>query len=84
MRKNSFIDELASVAGITIDEATKVNEIIEGHSLIGRNSKAAVVVEIAEALNVEEARADEISNVAYDILAKALKEKIKHPFSPKG
>lgn len=84
MRKNDFINELAQASGITVEEAAKVNEIVESHGLIGKKSKEAVVLEIAEALNIEHDAADEISNKVYDILGNALKEKLKHPFAPKG
>jgi len=80
MRKYQFIERLAQASGISSEEAGVVNGIIENHSLIGKNSKAAVVAEIGEALNVDETRADEISNTAYDIIATAMKDKLKHPF----
>ncbi|MCQ2531728.1 MAG: hypothetical protein MJ093_03370 [Saccharofermentans sp.] len=80
MRKHDFIETLAEKANITIDEATKVNEIIEAHSLIGKKSKLAATEEMGAALGVDFTRADEISNTAYDIIAQAMKEKIKHPF----
>lgn len=80
MRKHDFIEELSKVTGITIEEATTVNDIIENHSLIGKKSKAAAVTEIAQALNIDETKADEISNSAYDIIGSAMKNKILHPF----
>ena len=80
MRKLQFIEALKEQANITTEEATAVNDIMENHSLIGKKSKEAAVQEIASALNVDENRADEISNISYDILAKALKDKLLHPF----
>lgn len=80
MRKYQFIERLAQKTGLTQEEATKVNDIIEEHSLIGKKSKAAATAEIGEALNVDATRADEISNTAYDIIAEAMKNKLKHPF----
>ena len=84
MRKNSFIEELAQTSGITVEEAAKVNEIVESHGLIGKKSKEAVVLEISEALNIDGDVAEKISNDVYDILANAMKEKLKHTFAPKG
>lgn len=84
MRKNDFINELAQTSGISVEEATKVNEIVESHGLIGKKSKEAVVLEISEALNIDGDAAEKISNDVYDILANAMKEKLKHPFAPKG
>lgn len=84
MRKHDFIERLANEAQITVEEATVVNDIIENHSLIGHKSKAAATEEMATLLNVDLTRADEISNTAYSIIASAMKDKLKHPFSPKG
>ena len=80
MRKHDFIEELSEKANITIDEATKVNDIIEAHSIIGKKGKETATLEISEALGVDMTRADEISNTSYDIIGKALIDKIKHPF----
>ncbi|MCQ2535108.1 MAG: hypothetical protein MJ172_11170 [Clostridia bacterium] len=80
MRKHDFINILSERTGITIDEATSVNDIIEAHSLIGKNSKEAATFEIAEVLGVDYNRADEISNTSYSIIGEAMLNKIKHPF----
>lgn len=84
MRKYQFIERLSHQANITSEEATKVNDIIEAHSLIGKKSKEAATEEISNALNVDMARADEISNTAYDIIGSELVDKIKHPFGSRG
>lgn len=80
MRKHDFISRLSEQANITIEEATCVNDIIEAHSLVGKKSKAAATSEIAEMLKVDDARADDISNIAYSIIGKAMVDRIKHPF----
>ena len=84
MRKHQFIERLSQQANITLEEATKVNDIIEAHSLVGKKSKEAATEEIASALNVDMTRADEISNTAYDIIGSELVDKIKHPFGSRG
>lgn len=80
MNKTEFINRLEQEAGITNDQATAVNEIMENHSFIGKNSKRQVESEIAGALGVDEAEAVRISDIASGIIASALKDKLKHPF----
>ena len=80
MRKHDFIETLEEKANITNEEATIVNEIIESHSIIGKNSKRAVEAEIANSLMVEPEEAVRISDIASEILATAFVNKIKHPF----
>lgn len=80
MRKHDFISTLEQQANITNEQATAVNEIIESHSIIGKNSKRKVEAEIAETLNVDMEEAVRISDIASGIIATALKDKLKHPF----
>lgn len=80
MRKHDFISTLSEKSNITIEEASRVNDIIEAHSLIGKKSKEAATLEMSEALGIDYKRADEISNSAYSIIGEAMLDKIKHPF----
>ena len=80
MIKADFIKELTAKANITEEQAAQVNEILEAHHIIGRNSKLAVISEIAEKLGVDQARAEEISNEASALIAGGLKNKLLHPF----
>ncbi len=84
MNKTEFINELEQKAGITNEQAAAVNEIMESHSFIGKNSKRAVESEVAGALGVDEAEAVRISDIASGIIASALKDKLKHPFGGKN
>lgn len=80
MRKHDFIEVLEEKANITNEQAVAVNEIIESHSIIGKNSKRQVEAEISETLNVDMEEAIRISDIASGILVTALKDKMKHPF----
>lgn len=80
MRKHDFIAVLEEKANITNEQAVAVNEIIESHSIIGKNSKRQVEAEISETLNVDMEEAIRISDIASGILVTALKDKMKHPF----
>jgi len=80
MRKHDFITTLEEKANITHDQAVIADEIIESHSIIGKNSKRKVEAEIAEALSVDMEEAVRISDIASGIIATAIKDKLKQPF----
>ena len=80
MNKTEFIKQLSTSANITEEQAMQVNEIMEAHHVVGKNSKLAVVSEIAEKLGIDEAAAKEISDKASGLIAGGLKNKLLHPF----
>ncbi len=80
MRKHDFINRLSEEAAITIEEASVVNDIMENHSIIGKNSKRMVESEISEALNVSIDEGVRISDIASGIIASEIKKKVLHPF----
>ncbi len=80
MNKTGFISQIAEATGLTIEQAAQVDEIIEAHPIIGKNSKLAVIAEIGEKLGVDEATAERISNTASGLIAGNIKNKILHPF----
>lgn len=80
MNKTGFINQLAETANITTEQAAQVNEIIEAHHIIGKNSKLAVIAEIQEKLGIDEAAAKAISDTASGLIAGNIKDRILHPF----
>lgn len=80
MQKTDFIKELAVKANITEEQASQVNEVLEAHHIIGKNSKLAVISEISEMLGIDSAAAEQISDTASSLIAGALKDKLMHPF----
>lgn len=80
MGKQDFINKLEEITGLSTEQATIVNEVMENHGLIGAKSKEAVVQELEEKLQIDAAKADEIYNKAHDIIGGALKDKLLHPF----
>lgn len=80
MNKTDFISRLSETANITEEQAVQVNEIMEAHHVVGKNSKLAVVSEISEKLGIDEAAAKEISDAASGLIAGSLKNKLLRPF----
>ena len=80
MNKTGFINELSEKLGYSIEDCTKINEVIENNFIISRKSKDKIITELINVLNIDEEKADEIYNTSVEIITKSLKGKIKHPF----
>lgn len=78
MDKTDFIAELVKKTGISNEEGIKVNEILEGNSLIGNIGN--IVSEIAAKLGIGEDKAKEILDKAKEIIGSGILDKIKNPF----
>ena len=80
MNKTSFINELSEKLGYSIEECTKINEVIENNFIISRKSKDKIISELGNVLNIDEIKAEEIYNTSVEIITKSKKNRIKHPF----
>ena len=80
MNKTSFINELSEKLGYSIEECTKINEVIENNFIISRKSKDKIISELGNVLNIDEIKAEEIYNTSVEIITKSIKNRIKHPF----
>lgn len=80
MNKTGFIMQLADRLNITEEQAAQVDEIIEAHYIVGRNSKLAVVAEIKEKLGTDDETAKQISDTASELIASNIRNKLLHPF----
>lgn len=80
MNKTGFIMQLADRLNITEEQAAQVDEIIEAHPIIGKNSKLAVVAEIKEKLGTDDETAKQISDTASELIASNIRNKLLHPF----
>ncbi len=57
-----------------------MDEIIEAHHIVGRNSKLTVVAEIKEKLGTDDETAKQISDTASELIASNIRNKLLHPF----
>lgn len=72
--------QLAEKLNITEEQAAQVDEIIETHPIIGKNSKLAVIAEIKEKLGTDDETAKQISDTASELIASNIRNKLLHPF----
>ena len=80
MNKTGFIMQLAERLNITEEQAAMVDETVEAHPIIGRNSKLAVIAEIKEKLGTDDEAAKRISDTASELIASNIRNKLLHPF----
>ena len=81
MNKSDLVNTLTKET--TYDETTceVINDIIEGHLIIGKNNKRKIKREITERLQVDNTEADNIYNKVMEILTREIKNKLKHPLN---
>lgn len=84
MNKEKFIEELEKITGLDNSKCTVINSILENHFLIGNKNKEKMVSEIENQLSITHEESEKIYESAMSILAKGLKDKIKHPFRSQG
>ena len=81
MNKTKFVEELVKKTGFDKDKCEKINNVLENNFIIGRNNKEKIKTGFIEKLSFDEKEADELYNTSMEIIAKALGNKITHPFS---
>ena len=80
MNKTDFINQIMESANVDIATATIINDCMEENFLLGKKNKEKTINSMIEKLNISEEVADNYYNVASNLIAKNIKEKIKHPF----
>lgn len=80
MNKTKFIQTLKEKLNIEENEAKIINNIIETNNIFGKKSKDKIINDFMEQLKVDNKKANNIYETTMDIIANAIKNKIKHPF----
>lgn len=80
MNKEMFIKELMIQTKYEEDVCIIVNDVLENHFIIGKNSKEKIINSLKEKLSLNEKEAEKIYEISMNIISKALKDKIKNPF----
>ena len=80
MNKTGFINQIMVEANVDIATATIINDCMEENFILGKKNKEKTINSMIEKLNINEETADNYYNIASSIIAKNIKEKLKHPF----
>ena len=84
MNAEDFKKELMAKTGITEEQCTIVNNVLENTVMAGKESKELIIGQISEKLNVSEKQAEVIYGVAMGLLAKGAVHKVKGHFKKKN
>lgn len=80
MNKEQFIEALHKNTELSYNQCVIVNDIIEGHMLIGKKNQDQAVSEIMDRLHCPFDQSKHIFDCAMSMITAELKDKIKHPF----
>ena len=80
MNKSGFIEELIKQTHRDERDCIVISDCFEKHFFIGKKNKEKTVTLIMEKLEVDNDEANEIYEIASSIIAKGIKESLRHPF----
>ena len=83
MNKTGFVKELANKLNCSEDYSRKIIDILEENFIIGKKNKEKTISNLMANLSIDEEEANNVYNIASNIIATEIKEKIKHPFRSK-
>lgn len=80
MNKQKYIEKLSKELNCDFEYASKISDILENNFLFGKKSKEKIINNFINELNVNIDEANNIYNISSSIIAKEVKNKLKHPF----
>lgn len=80
MNKTKFLEELKKQTNLSENDTIIVADVLDEYFVFGKKNKDKIISSIEEKLNISDEQANEIYNIAMNIIATNIKEKIKHPF----
>ncbi len=80
MNKIGFIKELSKQTGYDEQKCILINDIIENYFIFGRKNKDKIIKELQVRATLNEDDAENIYDICVKIIAKEIKNKLKHPF----
>ena len=80
MNKTKFLEKLSSETGYSKEDTILINDILERNFVISRKSKDKIVEDLINTLKIDIEEANRIYEISSSIIAKAIKDKLIHPF----
>lgn len=79
MNKKKFIEMLQEKTGYSNDQCIIIDQILESHFIIGQKNKQKIINELTKNAFTED-EAENIYDIAKNIIISEIKNKMKHPF----
>ena len=83
MNKQEFIKELSEKIYYSIEDTTRINNILEDNFIISKKNKCKIVDSLMNEFNIDYDEADKIYNASVELITKQIKNKLRHPFKSK-
>lgn len=80
MNKNELIKALSSKIGYSVEDTTRINDVLEENFIIGKKNKEKIISRLMEVIKIDEVEANRIYNSFAELLKDGLIDKLKHPF----
>lgn len=79
MNKTKYIEKLSKELNCDLKYAGKISDILEDNFLLGKKNKEKIINSFINELNINVDEANKIYNISISIIAKEIKNKIRHP-----
>ncbi len=80
MNKSELIKALSSKIGYSVEDTTRINDVLEENFIIGKKNKEKIISRLMEVIKIDEVEANRIYNSFAELLKDGLIDKLKHPF----
>lgn len=80
MNKTVFIKELSKETGYDEGKCILINNVIENYFIFGRKNKDKIIKDLQLKASLSEDDAENLYDIAINIIAVEIKNKLKHPF----
>ena len=80
MNKSELIKALSSKIGYSVEDTTRINDVLEENCIRGKKTKEKIISRLMEVIKIDEVEANRIYNSFAELLKDGLIDKLKHPF----
>ena len=80
MNKHGFIEEIKKQTNRDERDSIIIADCFDNHFIIGKKNKEKTIADIEAKLEISHEEAEELYEIVSNIIATAIKDKLKHPF----
>ena len=80
MNKHGFVQEISKQTNRDIKDSIIIADCFDNHFIVGKKNKEKTILDIQDKLEVEYEEANKLYTIVSNIIATAIKNKLRHPF----